>query len=78
MKLCSRCGNEHDEAAFGKDITQEDGLRIWCRVCVSAYYKARSKKARREGYEAPARHVPLWRRPLDDTDLNTLDNELGG
>lgn len=37
VKLCSKCGEEKDITAFGKNKTNKDGLSKWCRQCRSVF-----------------------------------------
>lgn len=39
-KVCSACSEPKPVADFGQDVTRPDGLRRWCRSCVSAYNRA--------------------------------------
>ena len=41
MKLCTKCNQEKDAGLFHKDKTRKDGLRNWCKDCVSLFMKNR-------------------------------------
>jgi hypothetical protein len=41
MKSCTECGKDLDESAFYVNRAAEDGLTYKCKVCISAYQKAR-------------------------------------
>lgn len=78
LRICSRCGQGYSPEAFGQDVTRDDGLRPWCRSCVSGYHKSLGKFARITGQKPPARYVPVWQRDVSDDDLEAaafLDGE---
>ena len=39
MKKCTKCGIEKDESEFYKNKKAKDGLRHWCKACVSSHMK---------------------------------------
>ena len=64
MKLCPRCGETKDEAAFYKDTRRRDGLTSHCRACHRCYNrknKANPKALRPYSYEE------LLYRPFEHT-----------
>ena len=44
MKLCTKCRKEKYEMFFSKDKSKPDGLRSWCKTCVSAEKKKKGYK----------------------------------
>lgn len=49
MKTCSRCQIPLDESEFHRDSTRKDGLKAWCKSCMSIYHKShRDDAARRQ------------------------------
>lgn len=42
LKRCSKCGNDYPATPeyFSKMSASKDGLKVWCRSCVSEYNKA--------------------------------------
>lgn len=37
MKVCKSCGLEKDSSEFSKNCQQKDGLRTYCKSCISIY-----------------------------------------
>ena len=53
MKKCSKCGEVKGVEEFCRDECRKDGLRPWCKTCISEYYlnnKERIKEQRKEYY----------------------------
>ena len=44
MRRCSKCKKQKDESEFGKNRTNTDGLRVWCRQCECEYSRKRYRK----------------------------------
>ena len=47
MKVCAKCGLEKPETSFSKNVREKDGLKRYCRECVSkesALYRERNGK----------------------------------
>jgi len=47
MRRCSKCKKQKDESEFGKNRTNTDGLRIWCKECEAEYARERYEKNKR-------------------------------
>ena len=45
MKLCPHCGLEKEEGCFGKDSQRKDGLKVYCKDCRKARYRANKAPA---------------------------------
>ncbi len=56
-KVCKKCGQDKPIAAFGNYKASKDGLRPWCRECMSALGKAYYERNR----EVKAAKCKAWR-----------------
>lgn len=56
-KTCSSCQETKPLSAFGLDSTRPDGLRRYCRACVSTYNADRPSR-RVNALDAPPRPTP--------------------
>ena len=53
MKQCTKCKKWKDESEFSKQLSRKDGLRSWCKKCVSEYshkYYRRNRKSVKKHY----------------------------
>ena len=52
MKVCSKCKQNKDETCFSKDAAhKKDGLKCWCKECMSKYDKERATKRNKKRKE---------------------------
>jgi len=59
VKICTHCGELKDSLQFYKDARRRDGLRHWCKSCISEDGKTREHKYRdtRDRYREKSKTV---------------------
>ena len=70
MKRCSRCRKTKDLSEFGKDVTNPDGLKYWCKSCKNKDNAA--WRAENPGYDVKRKYG------LDPDTFQALKEMQGG
>jgi 5-methylcytosine-specific restriction endonuclease McrA len=53
FKTCIRCGETLPISAFGRDTSEHDGLRPYCKECMKKDYRARVERFNADGIVVP-------------------------